>query len=147
MKFLFYTTIVLVLMASGCGAASRKNEVCTPSGCVEVTLARDEATRLKGLMNVERLPEKEGMLFIFPSSSRQGFWMKNTLIPLDIIWIDQDRRVTDISVNTPPCENDPCPVYYPKEKALYVLEINAQHAQKFKILPGEKLEFRLSDIH
>jgi hypothetical protein len=63
-------------------------------------------------MHREHLPEKSGMLFVFQQSSPYGFWMKNTLIPLDMIWIDQNQKIIDIQ-QAIPCTADPCPSYKP----------------------------------
>lgn len=64
------------------------------------------------------------MLFVFPITGIYKFWMKNTLISLDMIWIDDDKRIIDI-VTAPICEKDPCSTYGPDQNARYVLELNA----------------------
>ena len=64
------------------------------------------------------------MLFIFSQSKRHVFWMKNTLIALDIIWIDRDKRIVFIMRDVLPCKTEQCPAYTPKENALCVLEVN-----------------------
>ena len=81
-------------------------------------------------MHRESLDEKSGMLFVFPEDGRYGFWMKNTLIPLDIIWIDNDQRVVDIQT-AQPCTAEPCPSYTPSGDARYVLEINANVSEQY----------------
>jgi hypothetical protein len=70
------------------------------------------------------LEEKEGMFFIFPDSSLHNFWMKNTLIPLDMIWIDDQLTVVRV-LTAQPCNIDLCEVYQPGVVAKYVLEVNA----------------------
>jgi len=75
-------------------------------------------------MNRESLPQDAGMLFVFDTPGSYGFWMKNTLIPLDIIRLDQNFVVVDTATMTP-CTADPCPSYNHRGLALYVLEINA----------------------
>lgn len=67
------------------------------------------------------------MLFIFDDMvSKRGFWMKNTLIPLDIIWLDDQRKIVHIEQDVPPCVQDPCPSYGPDDvMSKYVVEINA----------------------
>jgi len=72
----------------------------------------------------ESLPEKKGMLFVFPTSDIHDFWMKNTIIPLDMIWIDNQFKVVHIA-NAQPCTEDPCKIYAPRTLAKYVLEINS----------------------
>ena len=76
--------------------------VIFPDGyAVHVELATDDATRAQGLMYRDRLRDHTGMLFFFSEMSVHGFWMKNTLIPLDILWIDEGRRVGRGGVRAP----------------------------------------------
>lgn len=137
----------LFLFASGCnhpGQAPVQNQVCSKNRCFEVEVVQKEEERARGLMFREFLDENKGMLFIFSDSRPHSFWMKNTLIPLDMIWIDYAQRIVDIIPGVPPCKADPCPVYTPKGSALYVLEVNAGLAQKAKMAVGERLEFHLA---
>lgn len=92
-------------------------------------------------MNRPSLDPQAGMLFVFQTPGRRPFWMKNTLIPLDIIWMDETYTI--VSVQTAqPCTADPCRTYDPLTDALYVLEINAGQAQQYGLTRGEKMEFR-----
>jgi len=100
----------------------------------------------RGLQFRESLDKNKGMLFVFAESRRHAFWMKDTLIPLDIIWLDYARRVVYIAPNIPPCPQDPCPSYSPERDALYVLEINAGVAQQLGLKPGDLAEFRIKEI-
>jgi uncharacterized membrane protein (UPF0127 family) len=79
------------------------------------------------------------MLFPFPDGGVHGFWMKNTMIPLDIIWMDPAGKVLFVSANTPPCKADPCPNYGPDAPAASVLEIAGGLAAKEKIAVGSTL--------
>ena len=91
---------------------------------------------------------KHGMLFVFSESRRQGFWMKDTRIPLDIIWMDDSRRVTFIAAGAPPCMMDSCPSYTPDKESLYVLEVNAGEAARSGIHPGDQARFHIREnIH
>jgi uncharacterized membrane protein (UPF0127 family) len=85
----------------------------------------------------------QGMLFVFAQSAPHRFWMKNTLIALDMIWLDYARRVVHIAHNVPPCKIDPCPSYGPQHPAIYVLELNAGQAQRIGLAVGSQLVFRL----
>src|SRR5688500_9478780 len=99
----------------GSAAPSAGPRVVLPDGfMVGVELAADPETRARGLMHRPLLAPDRGMLFLFPSSEIQSFWMKDTLIPLDMIWIDEDRRIVDIMSDVPPCRADPCPSYTPR---------------------------------
>jgi uncharacterized membrane protein (UPF0127 family) len=87
---------------------------------VEVPKTLDDFN--KGLMFRTEICKDCGMLFIFQEEGTHGFWMKNTLIPLDIIHINSKLEVVDI-IHAIPCEKDMCKIYEPKEKSLYVLEV------------------------
>ena len=109
----------------------------------EVEIASTSAQHKRGLMHRENLPEDKGMLFIFKQEQPLSFWMKNTLIYLDIIYISKDKKVVSISANTPPCKKDPCPNYPSKGNAMYVLEINGGLTERFGIGKGTEVEFNL----
>jgi len=109
----------------------------------KVEISSTSAQHKKGLMYRENLPKDEGMLFIFKQEQPLSFWMKNTLIYLDIIYISKDKKVVSVSVNTPPCKKDPCSGYPSKGNAMYVLEINGGLTEKFGIEKGTAVEFNL----
>lgn len=114
---------------------------------VNIELAANDATREQGLMFRDRVPAGTGMLFLFPQSGDYPFWMKNTLVPLDMIWIDDQRRVVHVAANVPPCKADPCPSYPPNAPARYVLELGAGEAAKHKVVNGATLTFeRLGNV-
>ena len=102
-------------------------------------VANTPQKRSRGLMFVESLPENEGMFFIFETEDYHSFWMKNTLIPLDIVWLDREFTVADISAETPPCITADCPTYSPDSKAIYVLELNGGWASKNNLNIGDTL--------
>ncbi|MEO8349672.1 MAG: DUF192 domain-containing protein [Acidobacteriota bacterium] len=120
--------------------------VALPSGAIyRVELARTNEEMAQGLMFRESLPEKSGMLFLFPrDDDSHPFWMKNTMIPLDIIWLDAEGRVLFVSANTPPCKADPCPSYGPDFAIASVLEIAGGMAEKEKVTVGSTI--RLMDV-
>lgn len=89
-----------------------------------VEIANTLQKRRKGLMNRKKLEKGSGMLFIFGADGMYPFWMKSTLIPLTIIWINEAGVVVDAQEATP-CKKDPCSHYVPRAKAKYVLEINS----------------------
>ena len=98
--------------------------VCIEDHCFDSEIADSEQEREQWLMNRTYLSTQSGMLFVFPQEGKYSFWMKNTLIPLDMIWIDHHGRVVDIQT-AQPCDSDPCPSYIPSHSGLYVLEVNA----------------------
>jgi len=107
---------------------------------VEAELAYTDETRAQGLMFRKSMPEDAGMLFLFPDLSQQGFWMKNTLISLDILWLNERKEVVYF-VTAPPCRKDPCATYAPLQKAMYVLELNAGMVKRHNIKIGSRFEF------
>lgn len=111
-------------------------DVCFDGVCVKSEVADSPRERARGLMFRDNLGENNGMIFMFDSSEKHAFWMKNTLIPLDIIWLDENLKVVDITTMTP-CKKDPCVSYYPKENSLFVLEVNSGFAQEKGIEVGD----------
>ena len=105
-----------------------------------VEFATDDASREHGLMMRTKLAPDHGMLFVFPYQAPQGFWMKNTLIPLDILYFDRDRRLVSTQSNVPPCKADPCPVYPSSAPARYVLELSAGTAHRIGVQVGDELK-------
>jgi YVTN family beta-propeller protein len=114
---------------------------------VEVPDDREEFAR--GLMFRKHLPWNAGMLFAYSDEETRSFWMKNTLIPLDMMFVDSSSRIVDIKENVPPCEQDECPSYPSKEPAQYVLEVNAGFVQDKGVKIGDQLatfnEFKADD--
>jgi len=111
---------------------------------VKAEVADTLLKQVKGLMGVKNLPEDQGMLFVFSSPGSHKFWMFNTSIPLDIIWIDSDKAIIYIQQNAQPCMLMNCTTYGPDEPSNYVLEVNANYTVKNKISVGDKVEFNLS---
>jgi len=118
-----------------------QNQVCYKKYCFLVELARTNEETEKGLMFRNHLDKDKGMLFIFDKEDIYPFWMKNTLIALDIIWMDEVGNIVFISKNNQPCLADNCPSINPGAKAKYVLEINAGVAEELGIKTGEAMEF------
>ena len=116
-------------------------KTCYEDNCFNVELADNPEERSGGLMFRQELEENWGMLFLFDEESKYPFWMKNTLIPLDIIWIDDDYKIVFIKENAQPCKENACPNIIPNKKAKYVLEINAGIADKIGLEVGDKLNF------
>ena len=108
------------------------NQVCIWSHCFDIEVADNDLLRQQWLMYRQNLPSQSGMLFVFDQDRKYPFWMKNTLIPLDIIWINRENKIVDIKT-VQPCTSDPCPTYEPSADALYVLEINAGLSQLLTI--------------
>lgn len=117
--------------------------VILPDGSeIQAEVAANFGERQRGLMSREFMPADQGMLFLFPSSGNWRFWMLNTLIPLDILWMNDDREIFFISADTPPCPAaNSCPTYGPNEASRYVLELNAGEAARRGLAVGDRLDW------
>lgn len=91
-------------------------------------VAATEASRAAGLMGREKLAENEGMLFVFDDEGYRNFWMFNTLIPLDIIFISSEKAVVDKRTMFP-CGSPPCTVYRSRAPARYALEVHVGRSE------------------
>lgn len=131
--------VILLLFITSCTAP--KNSVCFKDNCFEVELAVTEEEHAVGLMYREHLEEDKGMLFIFEEPGEYGFWMKSTLIPLDIIWINESKEVIFIGKDIRPCKQEPCPSINPRKPTKFVLELNSGAADKIGLAKGDKLVF------
>ena len=119
--------------------------VKTPQGAlIRAELADTALKRAQGLMFREQLPDDRGMLFIFGDAQPWTFWMKNTKIPLDIIWMDGKKTIVHIERNVPICtrQDDGCPQYHSEEGALYVLELGGGRAEALHLQRGMRLSFK-----
>src|SRR5438093_412426 len=92
------------------------------------------------------LPLDHGMLFIFEQPDFHAIWMKNCKFPIDIVWLDAQRKVVHVASKVPPCEAEPCPVYQPLQRASFVVELSAGQAAREKAVVGSKLEFTLPPL-
>ena len=112
---------------------------------IPVELAVTSEERVKGLSGRASLDAGTGMLFIFEIETQLRFWMREMEISLDMVWINSDCRVVDISVNVPPPEPgmslDDLPRYSPSAPARYVLELNGGEAESLGVEVGERMEF------
>lgn len=129
-----------LLLAPACATAARPwVEIGGQRYAVE--LALDDRSRAQGLMFRSRLPEGQGMLFVHERQDWQAYWMKNTRIPLDILYFDEQRRLVSQHRDVPPCRTRDCPVYPSGAPARYVLELNAGEAARLGVAEGAELRF------
>lgn len=106
-------------------------------------LAISEKEQARGLMFRKHLRDDRGMLFVFSDEGKRFFWMKNTLIPLDLFFVSSDFRIVDIKKGLQPCKSDPCPTYESAFPARYVLEVNAGLADRQVLKVGDKINIKL----
>jgi len=115
------------------------SKVCFGAKCFYVELAVTTEERSRGLMFREHLDPDKGMLFIYPDEGVHSFWMKNTLIPLDMVWINGNREVISISKDVQPCQTPQCPLISPGQKVQFVLELNGGTSDKIGLAVGDKI--------
>lgn len=105
---------------------------------IDIEIADNEPKTMQGLMHRKSMEESHGMLFIFPIAEEHSFWMKNTLISLDIIFVDVNRKIIKIHKNTTPMSTKSLPSGGP---TLYVVEVNAGYTDKYGINEGDYINF------
>jgi len=117
----------------------------TAGGTIELTdlqVARTSEAQARGLMGRTSLPQDGGMAFLFDGETRAGFWMKDTLIPLSILFWQGDGRIIDI-LDMRPCRADPCPVYRASAPYVGAIEMNRGAFERLDVEVGDTLEYRL----
>ena len=131
----------LALLLSAC-ASARTPWVEVGGERFQVEIADDDAERARGLMFRDAMAADHGMLFIHDRQEPQAYWMKNTRIPLDILYFDSARKLVSQQRDVPACTlGDGCPPYPSDAPARYVLELNAGQAQALQLQHGVELKF------
>ncbi len=134
--------LALVFAAAAVGVCAQsklpRGRAVFPDGtAVALEVADTEPVRQRGLMFREHLAPNEGMIFVFPEPGYYPFWMKNTLIPLDMLWLDGRAQIVSIARSVPPCKADPCPSYPPEGTASYVIEVVSGFARQHALKVGD----------
>jgi uncharacterized membrane protein (UPF0127 family) len=135
---------LLALVLAACGGSDGPTVIIdTASGekVVRVEVADDAEERARGLMGRRELAADAGMVFVFPETTRGGFWMKNTLIPLSIAFYDESGALLRI-LDMEPCRADPCPVYDPGVAYKGALEVNQGAFDRWGVSRGDTLALR-----
>ena len=104
-----------------------------------IEIAADDKSRAHGLMDRTEMAADHGMLFVFDDDAMRAFWMKNTKIPLDMLFFDGDNKLVSVQHDVPPCVSDPCPGYSSGAPARYVLELNGGEAAKIGLTSGDPI--------
>jgi len=107
---------------------------------IVIEIAADDYSRSFGLMFREKLPFSQGMLFIFDDDDVRYFWMKNTPLPLDMIFVNKDKKIVKIQKNTKPFSLQS---YSSESPARYVVEVNTGFSDSFQIKEGDKIEWKI----
>lgn len=134
----------MVLLLTSCTYETYTGpQVCFDETCFNVEIVDTPQTRQQGLMYREKLDVDEGMLFVFEEIGNYPFWMKNTLIYLDMIWINTENKVVAIHRYAEPCTATPCKIYNPEADALYVLEIRGGMTVEKGINVGDYADIKI----
>jgi len=125
----------------GRGTATIDSVAGTPRVVLKVELARTQAERQQGLMGRRSLGAKAGMVFLYSEPHRGGYWMKDTLIPLDIAFADARGKILRI-FTMQPCRRDPCRIYDPGVAYRSALEVNAGSFRRWRVRAGDRIAVR-----
>lgn len=120
----------------------RNGTVCFEYSCIEVEIPMTQKEREVGLMNRAYLHEDSGMIFIFDSYCINRIWMKNMLIPLDIIWLNHNGTIIQIDKNVMPCGEN-CRSFGPESCSKYAIEVNGLYTDRHNINTGDKVKLIL----
>lgn len=138
--FLLLVVVILIMLYFVFQSKPATRKVTIGSTEIEAEVADTLPKQIKGLMFRKSLPDKSGMLFLFGSDDYHGIWMMNMSFPIDIIWIGSEHKIVDIVKDAQPC-GMVCKTYQPKEKARFVLEVNAGFTEKYSIKIGDFVKF------
>ncbi len=134
----------MLAAATAVSAAPAAAPLTLPSGKVlQVEVMISDEDRAMGLMFRPSLAPDRGMLFLFDRPDFHGIWMKNCKFPIDIVWLDEEKKVVDVKEGAPPCKADPCPVYQPMRRASWVIEMTSGQARREKVVRGAAVSFEL----
>ena len=127
----------LILLVGACRAGEPWVEVAGQRYYVEI--ADEPAEQARGLMFRNEIGANEGMFFIWRQPAPRAFWMRNTRIPLDIVYIGPDLEIVGWSLSTPPCRTRRCPSYPSGAPTQYVLEVNAGEMERLGVEIGDRI--------
>lgn len=147
MKFRFIgfaAVFIFMLLLAGCGNGSLYLTIVSEQGSrdIQVEVAKTDEERRVGLMGREELPDHTGVLFVYGEASKPVMWMKNMLIPIDIVFIGGDGEINHIERSVPPCESEgdgQCDRYSSASPSSWVLELPAGYTMRNGIKRGDKV--------
>jgi len=134
--------LALLLALAAAAPAESVPSCVVPDGTrLVLELALTDQEKATGLMHRDTLAADHGMLFVFDTDDTFAFWMRNTLMPLDIVWFDATGRIADVRADAQPCRADPCPKFSNSRPARAVLLVNAGYAAAHGLKPGAAATF------
>ncbi len=129
--------VLLLGLASATAWAAPVATATLRGHVLTIEIASTPAEQTHGLMDRTSMPANHGMLFVFADTGPRTFWMKDTLIPLDMLFFDSGLRLVAIQADAQPCKADPCQLYPSNAPARYVLELNAGTARRLGLHKGD----------
>ncbi len=138
--------LLIGLFLSSCADREPAAVFSTPGGPKRVLLevVSTETERNRGLMFRTHLDEGRGMFFVFEEPGQPAFWMKNTYLSLDILFLSTEGTVVDLLERLPPCPMEPCPRYAPRSPVRYVLEVAGGFVAHHVVRKGDRI--RLENV-
>lgn len=109
---------------------------------IDIEIADNDAKRQQGLMYRKTMEETQGMLFVFLASELQSFWMKNTVLSLDIMFVNENKEIVKIHKSTKPFSEQSLPS---DKKSMYVVEVIAGFSDKYGVKEGDKIDFKITN--
>lgn len=137
-----FLSLALTALIINAAFAFEQTQVTVGPATFQVEVAKTASERAHGLMFRRELPPDQGMLFVQPPGPAV-FWMKNTYIPLDLLYFDAEGRLAQVVAEAPPCKTPSCPIYPSETTTIrYILEISAGEATRRGIQIGDRLQLR-----
>jgi uncharacterized protein len=142
-------SVVILLLVVACSSTAASGPPCSSEPSIvrfgqdaqlSVHVADTDTEREQGLMGVTALPADQGMAFVWDAPTEATFWMKDTLVPLSIAFVDQSDRVVTVEEMTP-CNADPCPTYAATAPYTTALEANAGWFEQHGVQAGDTMRF------
>jgi len=143
-QLLIFSLLFLQNLCTAQTQGKRFIKMFLPDGyAITAELAVTDEERQLGLMHRKKINPDQGMLLVFERENFYSIWMKNMKIPLDILWLDREKRIVHIERDVPPCKEDPCPTYTSRFPAIYVLELKAGSVKEHKLKMYDRIDFVL----
>ncbi len=143
MKNVIFLVVLLTILSSGLFSGAGFTSIFIGDEEFVVEIAESNGEKALGLMYRKDIPDNFGMLFVYSIEDFRGMWMKNTLVSLDLIFLNSKKEIVEIIKNVPPCEKDPCKSYISKKKARYVLELKGNRSEDLNLIEGDRIFFIL----
>ncbi len=138
----FAVVLLAIITSFALNNFKPSTEVRIGSGVYQLWLATTNSSRINGLSGVESLKANQGLLMVYPDDALHGIWMKDMKVPLDILWLDSDKKVIYIVTNAAP-ELSTSKTFRPNDPARYVIELPAGAVKKAGIKTGQTADFRV----